>query len=284
MRAALIGIGRWGANIKKTLESFSGVEVLTFDKSTLPSPRDLDPETPIVVATPGSTHAAVALPFITAGHPVFIEKPMTTTLRDALRVQKAAKKSGAPIFVGHIHLYNPAFLKAKELVKGAGTIRSAVFEGMNWGPFRDDMSAMWDWMPHDIAMALELFGKPTTVQAWGTYDTAIVHLFFKKTSAIMHISSLSPVKKKSMTIVGTKYTVILDDTQPKNKVAQWTEGKTKHIAYDATMPLTAELKAFLGMAKTGKKPKTDVTNGVEVVRVLAAAEKSINLDGKRVRL
>ena len=160
IRLALIGLGRWGTNIKNTLEAIGGVEVVTFEK-------DASPLTPVVakkkgiqaviVATPGSTHAEVALPFVKEGLPVFIEKPMTTSLKDALKLQEAAQQSGSNVFVGHLHMYNPAYLAAKELVPHVGDTRYAMFEGMNWGPFREDMSAWWDWAPHDISLALDLF-------------------------------------------------------------------------------------------------------------------------------
>ncbi len=292
MKLVLVGLGKWGKNIKKTLEElpdFAGGFVEAKEAEA------------VIVATPGSTHAEVALPFIKQGLPVFIEKPMTTSLRDALRLEKATRQHGGRaslVFVGHLHLYNPAFLKAKELVKKAGKIRYVSFEGMNWGPFRSDMSAMWDWAPHDIAMALELFGKSTSIQAWGEYDWATLKLetpsqvsplvrgrsrrgqnFF----ITIHVSSLSSEKRKKMMVAGEKYSVIFDDTADQ-KVSIYERGQVSYPSYEKTMPLTAELTAFIQMIKTKKKPKTDIQNGVEVVRILDAAERSMKKNGKPVKL
>lgn len=185
--------------------------------------------------------------------------------------------------VGHVHLYNPAYQAAKELVKKAGRIRYLTFEGMNWGPFRSDVSAMWDWAPHDIALAMDVLGgKPKTVQAWGTRDWAIIKLGFSAYPVLIHVTWLSPEKRKKMTVVGEKYSVAFDDVAER-KVAVHQDGKITYPNYKKEMPLTAEMKAFIEMVKTGKRPKTDVQQGLDVVRILDAAERSIKLDGKSVR-
>lgn len=143
-------------------------DVVTFNKEKRMKADLASQVDAVVVATPGSTHAAVALPFIRQGVPTFIEKPMATSLSDASRLCRAVDKSGTTVFVGHIHLYNEAFLKMKELAKEAGKIRTVHFEGMNDGPIRDDMSVLWDWGPHGVSMILDLLGKkPTHVQGWG---------------------------------------------------------------------------------------------------------------------
>lgn len=294
MKLALIGVGRWGTNIKRTLEGM-GVEVVGIDKTPSQSPPVRGEVDGVLIATPASTHAKIALPFIRAGVPVFIEKPMTTSLQDAQKIAQTAKKSGTLVMIGHVHLYNPAYLKAKELVKKAGKIKYLAFEGMNWGPFRDDVSAMWDWAPHDIALAMDLLGsKPKTVQAWGTRDWAEMKLEFpephpgpplsgrESIPALIHVTWLSPEKRKKMTVVGEKYSVVFDDVA-EYKVAVHQDGKITYPSYKKEMPLQAEMKAFLQMVKTGKRPKTDVQQGLDVVRVLDAAERSLALDGKAVR-
>lgn len=283
MPVALIGVGRWGANIKRTLETM-GVPVVTFDKDTVPSPASLAAATPVIIATPGSTHAATALPFIAAGHPVFIEKPMTTNLTDARRLEQAARADGGQVFVGHVHLYNPAYLKTKELVAQAGKISYVSCEAMSWGPFRDDMSTLWDWLPHDVALALDLFGWPQSVQAWGNYTTTVAQLTFKDLSVFMHTTTLSPTKRKNITIVGEKYTVIFDDARPEQKVMVWRDGKVSYPAYEPLMPLQAEIMAFMDMVATQRAPKTDVANGFAVVTILDAIEQSVKQSGLSVLL
>lgn len=277
---ALIGVGQWGTNILYTLKEIKGVSVvIDFDD-------DVDG---IIVATPGSTHAEVAMPYVKAGVPTFIEKPMTTSLKDAQQIKQAAKNI---VMVGHVHLYNPAFLKAKELAGKIGKIRMMCFEGMNDGPIRDDMSVLWDWGPHGVSMMVDLLGRDLKqVQAWGyagirpgseIHDAAEARLVFSdNVEGRIAVSWLAPEKRVRLTVVGSKGSIIWDDAAD-HKVALYRDGKLTHPRYGKQQPLRLELEAFIEAIKTKKQPLTDVNNGLEVVKILSAAEKSITLDGKKV--
>lgn len=334
LRVGLFGLGRWGTNILNTLKTMEGVEVaFAYDPMKNPSfpPLVRGERTPfppakgdlpagqagvqgVIVATPGSTHAEVALPFIKAGIPTYIEKPLTLSMADARKLERAAKKSGALIFCGHLHLYNPAYQVAKQHAQHAGKLRYISFEGMNNGPFRDDMSAMWDWASHDVYLAMDLLGGqlPKSVQAWGIaalrpktnlYDFSLIKMMFAGgVEAISMTSWLSPEKRKNVTIVGESDSIVFDDTLSSNKVTLYKglvpgltspdkgrrggvlrqEPTVSYPSYSEKSPLQAELEAFIDAIKTGQQPRTGLPEGVAVVRVLAAAEKSIALDGKRI--
>jgi predicted dehydrogenase len=289
LKVALVGTGRWGGNILRTLREVRGVEVVTFDKKKKATLKDIKELDAALVATPGSTHLDVALPFIKQGVPTYIEKPMTTSLRDARVLERAAKKSGAPIFVGHIHLYNEAFLKTKELIKGAGKIKTIHFEGMNNGPIRDDMSVLWDWGPHGVSMILDLLGKkPKHVQGWG-YKTKLHDevkarmIFANNIEATCLVSWISPEKRMKLVVIGSKYSVVLDDTADE-KISVYKDGKVTYPKYIKRSPLENEIKAFIGVLKNKEKShKTDVNNGLMVVKILSDIEKSMEFDGRRVK-
>ncbi|WP_176706998.1 Gfo/Idh/MocA family protein, partial [Mycobacterium malmoense] len=119
----------------------------------------------VLIATPSATHAEVAIPFIEAGVATFIEKPMATTVDDAIRIREAAVAADVPVVVGHVHLHNPAFVAAQDLLGNFGPIQTVLWEGMNHQP-RTDSSVLWDWFPHALSMAQALFGAtPSLVQA-----------------------------------------------------------------------------------------------------------------------
>ena len=307
---ALIGAGRWGTNILRTLEGIGGAAVTVTREGD-----SLDPHAPhlrgirgVLIATPASTHATIARPFIERGIPTFVEKPLTTSLRDARALERAARRSGAQVFVGHVHLYNPAFVTAKKHALRAGRIRLLVAEGMNNGPYRDDISALWDWAPHHLAMALDLIGHPpVAVQAWGVatlrartplHDFATLRLRFPRGEAFVGITSwLSPEKRMRLTIVGTKDTVVFDDTAAQKVTVYRGLGPTvrrsrvtrqeptvSHPPYSDAPPLRRELEAFLGCIRTGRKPLSSLSQGVATVRILDAAERSIARGGRWVLL
>ena len=307
-RIALIGAGRWGKNILKTLESLPECEVAyieTKDYRTLVDKTDIDA---VIVATPGATHAEAALPFIKRGLPVFIEKPFTTSLADAQRLQKAAEESGSIIFVGHLHLYNPPYLAIKKLLPSIGKLRWIYAEGSNNGPYRDDMSALLDWAPHDVVLMLDVFGAmPLTVQAWEASllrptarlgDIGFIKLEFPNEAVGFIFNSwLFPEKRKKVSIIGEKSSIVFDDIAEKKVV--FYENMGPEVAggvvirnepaiscptYDKGKSLELELKAFLRTVLEKEKPLSGVAEGLNVVRVLDAAERSIAADGVAIEL
>jgi len=141
---------------------------------------------------------------------------------------RAAQKAGTLIFVGHIHLYNPAYHAVKKIQKNR-QVKCIICEGANYGPFRSDVSALRDFAPHDISVVLNLLGTmPKTVQAWSTsvlrpktplYDVVYTRLSFASGVDVFISSSyLFPEKRRRVTIVGEKASIVFDDTAQK-KVA-----------------------------------------------------------------
>jgi len=278
IRVALIGAGRWGGNILNTLKKIPGCEVVavatTGRQTEALQKLELDA---VVVATPGSTHTKVALPFLRNGLPVFIEKPMALTIRDAERLKQVAEKNNVHIFVGHIHLYNPAYKTLKRELKKIGQINSIVGESMSGGPIRDDMSVLWDWGPHDVSMVLDIVGSlPNKVKAIGDDLQTHAKLTFsgtKKITAYLTTSWLSAEKRKRLTVIGTKGTLVFDDYAAK-KVTLLRGGKATYPRYGNQSPLEAELRTFLRSIKEKSAPISDAQNGLDVVRVLAAVESA----------
>lgn len=215
MRIAVIGRGKWGMNIVRTLATMRDVELIdeskNFDVVLRQQPAA------VLIATPSATHAEVAIPFIDAGVPTFIEKPMATTLADAIRIREAALRSGAPVVVGHVHLYNPAFQAAKKLLPEVETVQAVFWAGMNHRP-RTDSSVLWDWLPHGLSMAQALFDvNPSFAQAWGVgeasrFKAAIANFVITGVPFIANVSWISPLKRHCMTIVGENNSLTFDDT------------------------------------------------------------------------
>jgi predicted dehydrogenase len=284
MRVGVVGRGKWGVNIVRTLAAMRDVEVI--DES-----RDFDlvlrqrPDG-VLIATPSATHAEVAIPFIEAGVPTFIEKPMATTVADATRVRDAALRSGAPVVVGHVQLHNPAFQAAKKLLPELGTVQAVFWEGMNDRP-RTDSSVLWDWLPHGLSMAQALFGaSPAYAQAWGVgeparFRAAIARFAVAGVPFFANASWISPVKRHSMTIVGELGALTFDDTAQR-KLSLHNSGATSHPAYADEPPLTCELRAFIGALNAGTVDTAPLESEVAIVRAIGAAEESARDDGRLV--
>jgi predicted dehydrogenase len=283
LRVGLIGHGRWGKNIHRTLLTFPDVSVSLLEKGAAPRAQ-LDG---VLIATQSSTHANVALPYIEAGIPTFIEKPMATRLADAERIRDAASRSGAMVFVGHIFLFHPAFLSALELLPSLGAVRHLLCEGMNNNP-RQDSSVLWDWLPHDLSIARAVFGRePERVAsaslAGGAHVQAALSRFdFGATALVSTVSWLSPVRRRRITIACEKGTIELDDTAERRLRLYDPQGDVRYPEYSDELPLTREMAAFLHAVGSRERSDVHLQTGIAIVRAIEAAERSVALGGQSV--
>ncbi len=282
MRLAVIGRGKWGMNIVRTLATMRDVQLIE-------ESRDLSiilREKPagVVIATPSTTHAGLALPFLEAGVPTFIEKPMATAVDDAMRIREAALRSGTPVVVGHVQLHNPAFQAAIQLFSRFESVQAVFWEGMSLHP-RTDSSVLWDWLPHGLSMAQAIFGaSPGFAQAWGVgepsqFKAAIAHFVIGGVPFIANASWISPLKRHRMTIVGENESLTFDDGA-KRKLSLRNPQGTSFPVYDEELPLTRELGNFINVLRAGKLDMAQLENDVAIVRAIATAEESARNAGQ----
>lgn len=301
---ALIGIGRWGQNYIKTigniknanlkyicasnrknLGNFPDKYIKLTDYKDLQKYRDIDG---IIIATPSNTHYEIAKFFLSRGQNVLIEKPLTTNFKEAEELAEIFKMTKLVAMVGHIYLYNSAYLKSKEFIKKIGRIRYLDFEGCDFGPFPQKTSALWEWAPHDVSMCLDLLSEmPQSVSAWSVdRDMVFAQLKFKNTKVFMRLGWLSPVKKRRVTVVGSTGSLIFDDTAER-KICFYKYSETDNITvfypeHSKEEPLVTELKEFVNCLKSNKKPKTDLESSILIIKVITAMQKSIDSDGKTI--
>lgn len=300
VKLALIGTGTWGQNYLRTISQISKAllpsrYIKTHDYSDLFDQKDIDG---VIIATPPQTHYKIAKDFLERDFNVFIEKPLTTNYQDALRLKEIVDRENGRIvaMVGHIYLYHPAFVAMQKFVKAIGKIHYIASQGMDYGPIRQDVSALWDWAPHDIAMCLSLLGKtPVSVSAWAInvlrpkrvlYDMCSLRLqFADNIQAFIDIGWLSTVKKRNMIVVGQKGALLFDDVAKRKLTHIESLGEENKISYPPCLPsspLTLEVLEFIACIETGRKPKTDLNEGVLTIKIIEAAEKSIQRNGEAV--
>jgi predicted dehydrogenase len=132
----------------------------------------------IVIATPQTTHRAVAEAAFAAGKPVFCEKPLGASLDDSRAMVAAAEASGCVNMVGFNYIRTPASQYARQLV-AAGEIGEVTwFRGEHTEDFYADPQSpatwrttgmsngtMGDLSPHMINGALALIGPITRLIA-----------------------------------------------------------------------------------------------------------------------
>jgi predicted dehydrogenase len=283
LRLGLLGRGPWAKNIERTLLSFDDVAVLPIARGEA-SPANLDA---VVIATSSASHADVALPFIEKGIPAFIEKPMATSVADAERIKYCAERSDALVFVGHIYLFNPAFHRVLDVLPALGPIKYLICEGANNRP-RHDSSIFWDWLPHHLSMARAIFGMDgISVSAWNlstspNAEAAVAKFSFAGTPVLSLASSVSPVKRRLVTIACETGTLIFDDAAERKLTLYRDEMDVSYLAYGADLPLTLEMRAFVDTVRSGRGDRSQLETGAAIVRMIAAAETSAKIGGATV--
>jgi len=166
-----------------------------------------------------------------------------------------------------------------------------------------DVDVVWDLAPHDISMLLYwLSEEPASVHTCGrgcmrpdVPDVAFINISFPSgVIAEIHLSWLSPVKIRRTMVVGSKKVIIYDDTESIEKVrvfehgAEFVEnesfgeflwsyqtGDVYAPRLDNYEPLASEIKHFLDCIVNDNNPITDGLAGLQVVRTLDAASKSL---------
>lgn len=267
----------------------------------------------VAVATPVSTHYKLGLQALKAGKHLLLEKPMAAGVEEATSLMEEAEKRKLTLMVDHTFVYTGAVRKIKEMIKD-GEIGDVLYYDsvrINLGLFQHDVNVIWDLATHDISiMNFLLKQKPVSVSAVGAIhynhmeDVAYLSVrFANNLIAHFHVNWLSPVKIRSIIIGGTKHMVVFNDMEPAEKLKVYDKGvefKEKESIYSALVqyrvgnmyaPVIPDKEAlsllaaeFIDCMKTGRKPITDGQAGLNVVRVLEAADASLKSGGKVIEL
>ena len=269
----------------------------------------------IAIATPVATHFKLAEQSLTAGKHTFIEKPMARTSAECEKLIDIADKESLILMIGHTFIYNPAVRKMKELIKSGviGDILCLSARRLNLGLFQNDINVAWDLAPHDLAIILYLLDEsPTSLNcqgkahlAPGIEDVTNLSLYFNNgVFATVHSSWIDPNKVRQMTVVGTKGMIVYDDTEPLEKLKIYDKhvevpphyngfgdfqfsyhyGGTHSPYIEQEEPLKIQTRHFIDCIEKSERPQTGGLEGLEIIRILEAASKSLQNDGSAVQL
>jgi predicted dehydrogenase len=266
----------------------------------------------VVLATPAKDHAAQAHRILDAGKHVLVEKPIALNSAEAHALVCAAENQKRTLMVGHLMLYHPAVEQLKAMIDSGllGRIYYIYALRVNLGRVRQDENALWSLAPHDVSMIEYLLSdEPESVSARGGIylqdhieDVVFVNLRFRSgVSAQIQVSWLDPRKERRLTIVGSQKMVEFDDVHPVEKIRIYDKGVDRppsfteyaqflsirngdiHIPQvSMAEPLERECRHFIDCVAQGKRPLTDGPSALRVVRVLEAAQKSLERDGAPV--
>ena len=328
----MVGLGYWGPNLLRVLADDPAVEITWIcDRDTQrlarfhrrhPLARTTanvgrlleDPALDaVIIATPVSTHFQLAAASLSAGKHTFIEKPLAASAALAEELISLADHADRLLMCGHTFLYSPPVRAVRHMLDAGalGELYFASSSRVNLGPYRTDVSVVWDLGPHDFSILLYWFGEtPLTVQATGRdalssgiADIAFVSLAFPGgIVANVELSWLAPSKLRRTVLVGGEKMVVYDDGAPepirlfdRGIVLEQPESFGQyHLSYrtgdilcpklESCEPLVAELADFVRAVREGDRLPAQARLAREVVRITEAAECSLKLGGTAVAL
>ncbi len=328
IRIAQFGVGYWGPNLLRNLVSnkrcmvthvvdldqerrdyvsrlYPSVSVGNDAESVLTS-ADIDA---IVIATPVSTHHALAIAALNAGKHVLVEKPLATSVAEVDEIGAAARARGRVAMVGHTFLFNAAVRYVKKLIDAGdlGDIRYIYSQRLNLGRIRPDVDALWNFAPHDVSIIQYWLNDPaplSVVRRGIDYiqknvdDVVFLNIMYPdKVMANVHVSWLDPQRIRTIVLVGSKKMVLYDDTA-ENKIAIYDKGIDRkaqlgqHMDYDNQHfptfahrsgdvllpkidfqePLKLEIDHFIDCIERGETCIAGIDHARKVVQILASAD------------
>lgn len=295
----LIGCGVWGKHHARELSSMSVLRAVhDSNPEAYPNIVDLytiynDPTIHgVVIATPPRTHCDLALAALQAGKHVLVEKPMTVAPHDAKMLRRVAQAADRILMVGHIMRYHEGFVRLLSIAQGGhhgqwpgiGSIEYVYTNRLQSGRIRTEENSLWSLAPHDLSMLIALCGLPERVSCVGSplrgdqADIVTAQLaWLGGVRGHLFVSWLHPRKERMLCVIGSKGSVALRET-----------GTTWDVALNGNLidsgvtgnPLRTELEHFVHCIETDTRPLTDGTEGEQVVKVLAAAQGSMDADSR----
>lgn len=263
----------------------------------------------LVIATPAETHYTIAREGLLAGKHVYVEKPLVLDEKEGEELIELASTHNKTLMVGHLLQYHPVFARLKDLALSGelGKINYIYSNRLNLGKIRREENILWSFAPHDISMILALAcEEPEYVHATGgSYlhrkipDVTTTHMeFHSGLRAHIFVSWLHPFKEQKLVVVGDKKMAVFDDTMPwQDKLLlyphkiKWLsnvpfpeKGEPERVEISEAEPLRLECEHFLHSFTNGHMPQTDGKEGLRVLKILNAAQRSLDSNGCNIEV
>jgi predicted dehydrogenase len=315
----VIGAGYWGEKLLRVFRNLDGVQVRAVcdadakrraavggeiqffvDAADLLKREEIDA---VLVATPPSTHYALAREVVAAGKHCWVEKPLALRAAEARELVQAARQGRVTLFVDETFLYDPLLQQARSWIDAGrlGRIYHLSFERLGMGRIRRDSNVWWNSAPHDLSILRYLVPaavEQVHVDAFSYLQSGIADMTVGTVrlaggvSAHIYLSWLSPLKVASIVVVGSKgmlhyegrfgkralqffdYATADPATVTDNVVPIPTFAATETVAGGAEEPLALAAQAFLTSIRDGVPAPSAGEYSQKVVEVLEAGDRS----------
>ena len=321
---AVVGMGYWGKNLVRNFHEVGALAAIcdadpsvesvcrsqypdawftTDYRALLAEPRI----SAVALATPAVMHFEMAEAALSAGKDVFVEKPLAVELDQGRKLVALAESRQRILMVGHVLQYHPAVVTMRTLLRDGvlGKIQYVYSNRLNIGKIRSEENILWSFAPHDISVILSLLGEtPTKVFCRGgahlsrqVFDVTMSYLDFPSgVQAHIFVSWLHPVKEQRLVVVGSEKMAVFDDTSDKklllyphkvewkNRIPTAVKASAEVVPIAGDEPLKAECLHFVECMRTRTRPTTDGTEGLRVLEVLDACQRSLIKGGTIIEM
>jgi UDP-2-acetamido-3-amino-2,3-dideoxy-glucuronate N-acetyltransferase len=317
---AVAGMGYWGKNLVRNFYELGALSVVCDSNASVEESckhqyknvrfcREFgevlsDPKIgAVALATPAVNHYEMAKAALGAGKDVFVEKPLAIHVEQGRELVELAEAQRRILMVGHILRYHPAILKLQALIRNGalGKIQCLYSNRLNIGKIRTEENILWSFAPHDISVILALLDEvPNRVSSQGgaylnrnVFDVTLSQFEFPSgVHAHIFVSWLHPFKEQRLVVVGSEKMAVFDDTAEhklvlyphkvewKNRVPMAVKANGEVVELENREPLKAECQHFLDSVQSGTVPVTDGREGLRVLRVLDACQRSLLRGGE----
>lgn len=257
----------------------------------------------VVIAAPTILHGELAEYFIDRKINLLIEKPMAHSSNVASKLVDLAKKNVIFGGIGHIERFNPASIKAKELIM-SGLIGEIVsISTVRQGPLPariKDVGVVFDLATHDIDLAQWLanstyqrFNIEGKLNEETGHESLIFSTGFLKSGCIVShsVNWISPVKIRKVSILGTHGALEINTLNSEllhfesassnvydQSISKFTGnnvGTISNLSFDKEEALVLEHKSFRDYVLGQSSEVVTFEEGFEIVKIAEAMRSQL---------
>lgn len=319
MKVGLVGFGNFAPNIYRNLHNFGFIDEITvcdLSLDALKKVQTLKPEIKIsttqnldiilndseigavFIATPIQTHYSIARKCLLERKHVFLEKPMAFTEEEAKTLVAIAQTNKRLLHIDNTFVFSSEIGFLKECLKFDVLGKPLYYRSTraNRGPFLTNTTVIEDLLTHDVSIIHYLFPDKTfhAISATGAanlnsgvFDDADVKLFAENFTAHVHVSWVYPEKTRKIIIGGTQSIITHDSSNglpPKAIDLKTGNCRVFDRITNLGEPLLIEINHFFERLFRNETTLSNGDEGIKIIKVLEAAQKSLKMNGNPVKL
>ncbi len=256
----------------------------------------------VAVVVPTHLHFEVASDLLSRGINVLLEKPMASTVDEALALIQLAQLHGAKLAIGHVERFNPAVTEVKRHLVAGELGRMFHLHARRIGPFPPrirDVGVTLDLASHDIDVMryltdaeVEHVYSETQRYIHTTHEDLLLGVlrFANQAIGVLDVNWLTPTKIRELTITGEKgmYLVnyLTQDVyfyENDYTTTSWdalrsltgvSEGSMTRLKIQKAEPLRLEYEDVMAAIQEDRLPAVSGEDGVAVLNVVCQLAES----------